>query len=303
MMHKKVMLLAIVSLTGVGLVYFIFDLGTVDTYKDRSDASNTMPGINGGNGNCEDMPNTCSGYGGAGYRYGSTNRSLCLHANAVVNQDVGLCEVMSGAEQRAHCASEDQELHEALRQFGAGGNFQLDDRDKCFSDLAFIKKDRTLCSAISNSKEKSVCTDYAERDVSWPSKEVEAIANNATGGITERYRVIVGLLRLAGSLQKALSYCDVIPDDLCVNADDVGQLKDSCIAAAATEYSDIDTCFTIVRKEASCSQLRLTYARANCIADNIEFSGGPISLCDEIIQPQIRETCYLRAENAPFNSR
>jgi len=40
MMHKKVMLLAIVSLTGVGLVYFIFDLGTVDTYKDRSDASN-----------------------------------------------------------------------------------------------------------------------------------------------------------------------------------------------------------------------------------------------------------------------
>jgi len=230
---------------------------------------------------------------------GNTLQTACLHANAVISMDVEYCEAIAPSQARKHCVSEVSYSEVAL-EWGAGPSYSLDVKDQCYADLAFYSRDSKHCSAVVHPDEKKVCEQFAEKTILWPNESVAEMVNSSLGGVTSKYMTLFGVLDKKDKAV-AMRQCDLIPDGLCVDAHDVGQLKDKCIAAVATQYADLSLCQTIERDKASCSDKRLTYSKHNCFADNIHLEGGSTSLCSQITHPDIRKTCYGRIETINSN--
>lgn len=294
---KFVVYFALVSLSAIA-AYGFFSGDPVDeqaqvSKRSQADSMSVQQ--------CLSRPATCLQPSGSSD--GNTARSACLHANAIVSQDVDYCNAISASQLRRQCVSEigysdaEQTL---MEEWGAGPTYSLDVRDQCYSDMAYFSRDTKYCSEIVDQGEKSVCEKFTELRVTWPTEAIEKTINSSAGGITKKYQTLVGLLDKENKAN-ALKQCMVIPDDLCVDAHDVGQLRDRCIAAVATEFEDLSLCNTISRNKASCSDKRLTHSRANCIADNIHLSGGNQALCNQIIHPLIRANCNERLETFEAN--
>ena len=230
---------------------------------------------------------------------GSTFQAACLHMNAISSLDAEYCDAITPADARKQCVSE-VSYSGVAEEWGAGPTYSLDIKDQCYSDLAFYARDSDHCSELVNPDEKKVCEQFSERTVLWPSEPVAKIVNSSLGGVTSKYMTLFGVLDKQDK-SMALRQCDLIPDDMCVDAHDVGQLKDKCIAAVATQYADLSLCQTIERDKAICSDKRLTYSKHNCFANNIHLEGGSASLCSQITHPAIRETCYGRLETIDSN--